>query len=86
MAFSLPGERSVAAASPAHPLAALVRWIAQAKAARARRVALKALLELDDARLYDLGIERQDIAAALATRSRTASVVLNTARARNARL
>ncbi|WP_157959592.1 DUF1127 domain-containing protein [Devosia submarina] len=86
MAFSLPGERSVAAALPARPFAALVRWVAEAKAARARRVALKALLELDHARLHDLGISRDDIATALATRSRAASVVLNSARARNARL
>ena len=85
MALSLPRERSIAAASPAHPFAAFGRWIAQAKAARARRVALQALLELDHSRLYDLGISRQDITEALATRGRTAAMVLNTARARNAR-
>ena len=65
MALSLSSERSLAAASPAHPFAALARWIAQAKAARTRRVALQALLELDHARLYDLGISRQDIRTAL---------------------
>jgi uncharacterized protein YjiS (DUF1127 family) len=85
MALSLPGERSLAAATPAHPFAAFVRWIAQAKAARTRRVALQGLLELDHARLYDLGISRADITAALASKGRTASMVLNAARARNAR-
>jgi uncharacterized protein YjiS (DUF1127 family) len=85
MALSLSGERSLAAATPAHPFAAVARWIAQANAARTRRVALLALLELDHARLYDLGISRVDITAALALKGRTASMVLNTARARNAR-
>jgi uncharacterized protein YjiS (DUF1127 family) len=85
MALSLSGERSLAAATPAHPFAAIARWIAQANAARTRRVALLALLELDHARLYDLGISRADITAALALKGRTASLVLNTARARNAR-
>jgi uncharacterized protein YjiS (DUF1127 family) len=85
MALSLPGERSLAAATPAHPFAAFVRWIAEAKAARARRVALQALLELDSARLHDLGISRQDINLALATKNRNGAMVLNTARARNSR-
>ena len=62
MALSLPGERSLAAATPVNPLAAFARWIAKAQAARTRRVALSALLELDHARLADLGISRDDIA------------------------
>ena len=86
MALSLSGERSLAAASPAHPFAALARWIAQAKAARTRRVALQALLELDHARLYDLGISRQDIRTALERKHQNATMTLNTLRARNARL
>lgn len=86
MALSLPSERSLAAASPAHPFAAIVLWIAQVKAARNRRVALHALLELDAARLTDLGISRQDITLALATKDSSAVMALNTARARNARL
>ena len=84
MALSLPGERSLAAATPANPFAALARWIAKAKLARTRRVALSALLELDHARLYDLGISREDIMAARASKTRPGSV-LNAARARNAR-
>lgn len=83
MALSLPGERSVAAATPVDPIAALLRWIGKARAARARRVALTALLELDHARLNDLGISRQDIVDALAVRDGGRS--LGAARARNAR-
>ncbi|MET3926464.1 hypothetical protein [Devosia sp. 2618] len=83
MAISLPGERSLAAATPAHPLAAFTRWIAQANAARTRRVALKALLDLDQDRLADLGISRADVALAIQTPHRGATT-LNAARARNA--
>ena len=84
MALSLPGERSLAAATPANPFAAFARWIAKARAARSRRAALKALLELDHGRLNDLGISRDDITAALAS-SGQAGPMLNAARARNAR-
>lgn len=83
MALSLPGERSPAAAKPANAFAALARWIAKAQAARNRRVALSALLELDDARLDDLGISRDDVMKALASKS--VGPILNAARARNAR-
>ena len=84
MALSLPGERSLAAATPANAFAAFARWIAKGNAARTRRVALSALLELDHDRLNDLGISRNDIAVAMATRGR-AGPILNAARARNAR-
>lgn len=84
MALSLPGERSLAAATPANPLVAFARWIAKAQAARTRRVALSALLELDHTRLNDLGISRDDIVAALASNGH-AGPILNSARARNAR-
>ena len=84
MALSLPGERSLAAATPANPFVAFARWIAKAKAARTRRVALSALLELDHNRLNDLGISHNDITAALAAKSH-AGPILNAARARNAR-
>ncbi len=85
MALSLFGERSVAAATPLNPIAALGRWIAGVQAGRARRAALGALLELDDARLSDLGISRSDIMGALQQR-RGSGLVLNAARARNSRL
>ncbi|KKB84105.1 hypothetical protein VW29_12045 [Devosia limi DSM 17137] len=86
MALSLYGERSVAAATPASPLSALVRWMAKARAERARRVALTALLDLDHDRLDDLGISRSDIVEAMQTRGRSAGSMLNAARARRARL
>ncbi|WP_156460273.1 hypothetical protein [Devosia sp. Root635] len=85
MALSLPGERSLAAATPANPFVALARWIARAQAARTRRVALSALLELDHNRLSDLGISRDDVVAALACNSQAGSM-LNAARARSARV
>ncbi|HEY8577879.1 MAG TPA: hypothetical protein VIL88_16250 [Devosia sp.] len=84
MALSLFGERSLAAASPANPLTAVARWIRKAQAARTRRAALSALLELDADRLGDLGISRQDVVAAMVAPAH-AGRMLNTARARSAR-
>ncbi|UYN99533.1 MAG: hypothetical protein KIT02_16765 [Devosia sp.] len=85
MALSLPGERSVAAGSHAHPVRALFDWLAQVKTNRARRTALQGLLDMDTARLRDLGIDRSDIAdAMLARNARTPGMVLNAARSRNA--
>src|SRR5690606_6464076 len=69
MALSLPGERSVAAGSHVTPIRRLFAWIAQVKANRARRTALRGLLDLDTARLKDLGIERSDIAEAMTARN-----------------
>lgn len=86
MALSLPGERSVAAAARANPFTVFVRWLARAQAARARRTALASLLELDDARLVDLGIARHDIVQALRNKGRGAGLTLSAARTRNARL
>ncbi|KFC67302.1 hypothetical protein FF80_02223 [Devosia sp. LC5] len=85
MALSLSGERSVAAATPFRPFAAFMRWIAKAQAARTRRTALASLLELDHARLNDLGITRQDVVDAMHKRGPAAGLALNTARASNAR-
>ena len=86
MALSLPGERSVAAGSHATPIRGFLAWIAQVKANRSRRIALRGLLDLDTARLKDLGIERADIAEAMTARNgRTPGMVLNAARARSAR-
>jgi len=84
MALSLPGERSLAAASSANPFVAFARWIAKAQAARTRRVALLALLDLDHTQLSDLGISRDDVAAAIATPA-LAGRTLTAARARSAR-
>ncbi len=86
MALSLPGERSVAAGSRPVPVGGFFAWIAQLKANRARRTALKSLMDLDPARLRDLGINRADIADAMAaSNGRTPGMVLNAARARSAR-
>jgi uncharacterized protein YjiS (DUF1127 family) len=86
MALSLPGERSVAAASPANFARPVVAWFTGFKAARTRRLALQGLLEMDAARLHDLGISHGDIADALSARNgRTPGMVLNAARARSAR-
>jgi uncharacterized protein YjiS (DUF1127 family) len=79
MALSLPGERSLSAATPANPIAAIARWIATAQAARTRRKALQALLELDHAQLDDLGISRDDVMAAVSAPAH-AGRMLNTAR------
>jgi uncharacterized protein YjiS (DUF1127 family) len=66
MAYLLSGERSsLADASPSHPFGGIVRWLAKVHSARARRVALTQLLELEDFRLDDLGLCRQDIVEAI---------------------
>lgn len=86
MALSLPGERSVAAGSRVNPVRALVAWIARARALRARRKTLQELLALDPARLKDLGLKHSDIVDAMqATNGRTAGMILNAARSRNAK-
>lgn len=85
MALSLPGERSVAAGSHVTPLGAFFAWFAQVKTQRARRTAVRGLLELDHARLKDLGISQADVAEALNARNgRSPGMVLNAARARSA--
>lgn len=85
MALSLPGERSVAAATPTTPIRALFAWIAKVNTDRQRRTVLKSLLEFDADRLRDLGLSPADIHAAIGARSaRTSAMVLNTARARQA--
>jgi len=86
MALSLFGERSVAAATPANPLSALVRWMAKARAERTRRLALTSLLDLDHDRLSDLGISRSDIVDAIQAKGRNAGLVLSAARSKQARL
>jgi len=86
MALSLPGERSVAAGSPVNPFRAFIALLARAKANRRRHRALVSLLNLDQAQLRDIGITPQDVVEAMAARGgRTPGMVLNAARARNAR-
>ena len=85
MALSLPGERSVAAAMPTTLLRAFFAFVAKVNADRQRRTVLKSLLELDSDRLRDLGLSHADIHDAMtAQTSRASTMVLNTARARQA--
>lgn len=86
MALSLYGERPSAAAPSANPLLAFARWLQKASAARTRRVALAALLELDHTRLDDLGIDRQDVVDAIRLPGQVAARKLTAARAAKARL
>jgi uncharacterized protein YjiS (DUF1127 family) len=65
MAYALSGERSHAAARPLRPLIALFRRLVEARAAARRRQILRALMEMDDYRLWDVGIARGDLAHAL---------------------
>jgi len=65
MAYSLSGERPTAAAWPTAILASVVRFVARAGKARRQRVALAALLEMDEYRLWDLGVTRADLGRAL---------------------
>jgi uncharacterized protein YjiS (DUF1127 family) len=69
MAYSLSGERPIAAAWPFRVLGSLVDWAARAGTAHRRRVALSALLELDEYRLWDLGISRADLTRAVRNES-----------------
>lgn len=62
MAYSLSGERPTAAATPLHLFVALKAKIAQWLAARRNRIAITELQSLDDYRLWDLGISRDDLA------------------------
>ncbi|WP_297103947.1 DUF1127 domain-containing protein [uncultured Devosia sp.] len=85
MALSLSGERSVVAGSHVNPARALFAWFAQAKRDRARQKALRELLSLDPALLKDIGVSRSDVVDALTPQDgRTAGMILNAARARNA--
>jgi uncharacterized protein YjiS (DUF1127 family) len=86
MALSLPGERSIAAASSAHPATAFRAWLAGFKARRNRAAGLRTLLEMDHDQLRDLGICRDDVVQAMsAGNGRTPGMILNSARARAAR-
>ena len=86
MAHSLSGERSIAAASQANFVRSITTWFTGLQAARTRRLAMRRLLELDPARLDDLGISPADIATALASANgHTPGMVLGAARSRSAR-
>ncbi|MDB5585812.1 MAG: hypothetical protein JWP26_782 [Devosia sp.] len=74
MALVLSGERSSAAAVSNNPVRAVFAWFAKARAGQARRVALTNLLERDNHRLDDLGINRADLFEALRDDQRAKSL------------
>jgi uncharacterized protein YjiS (DUF1127 family) len=65
MAYALSGERSRGAARSLGLLVPLFRRLVEARAAARRRKMLSALMEMDDYRLWDMGIGRGDLAHAL---------------------
>ncbi|UJQ95858.1 DUF1127 domain-containing protein [Mariluticola halotolerans] len=65
MAYLLASERSTIAAAPFTPFHAVVTWLRTDAELRARRKAMKALLQMDEDRLLDLGLTRQDIVDSL---------------------
>jgi uncharacterized protein YjiS (DUF1127 family) len=83
MAYSLSGERPVAAAYSFNPVSGLLRILAKLRAARVQRLALAELLELDEFRLYDLGISRQDVVSAIHNPGQNPGETLNARRAAN---
>ncbi len=84
MAFLLSSERHAMAGSSLRPFAAFARWWRLVNAKRARRTTLEALLEMDEYRLDDLGLNRQDIVEAV-THSRDGAALLTQRRAERAR-
>jgi uncharacterized protein YjiS (DUF1127 family) len=83
MAYLLSSERPAAAAVPVNPLRALFRWLGEQRVERARRSALRSLLDLDNSRLDDLGISRHDLFEALHDRSQPLGEKLSRSRARS---
>ena len=65
MAYSLSGERPYAAGWPISAVVALARTVTRRVKARRQRAALTALLDLEDHRLWDVGISREDLRRAL---------------------
>jgi uncharacterized protein YjiS (DUF1127 family) len=65
MAYSPSGERPIIAAWPFASLTSLLRSAARYAKVRRNRIALTTLIEMDEYRLWDLGISRNDLARAL---------------------
>ena len=61
MALVLSGERPRAAEVSGNPVRAVIAWYARLRSDRARRMALNDLIGMDDHRLADLGISRQNL-------------------------
>ncbi len=84
MASLLTHERPLAAAISLLSIRPL-RLLARARADRQQRKALATLMELDDRRLEDLGLSRDDVREAMRTRPRSLGEVFAARRARAAR-
>jgi uncharacterized protein YjiS (DUF1127 family) len=78
MAYSLTGERPQAAAPSVRLFAVVAAGFTRLLAMHKRRQNLVALLDLDDHRLWDLGLSRHDVEQA--TRSPGYSLTLASAR------
>jgi len=65
MAYLLSGERSNTAAASTTPFKAVANWLRAGAKTRVQRNATRALLQMDEDRLLDLGLTRQDIVDAL---------------------
>lgn len=85
MAFLLASERPAVAAVTSSLFRGVFRWLANARAERAQRLALANLLEFDAALLNDLGINRQDVVEAMRNPPPKAGETLAARRAQNAR-
>jgi len=85
MAYLLSSERSTAAAPAKNPLAGLARWFEKSRKSRAQKLALATLLELEDFRLDDLGISRQDVLDAIENPDRRAGAHFSARRSVRAR-
>ncbi|MDB5506074.1 MAG: hypothetical protein JWR75_712 [Devosia sp.] len=83
MAFSLASDRPVSAAAPRSLFSGALNWLAQINTERARKTSLTALLELDQSRLNDLGINRDDVLEALRN-PRSSGRILSARRTLNA--
>lgn len=86
MAYLLSSERPTAAAVPASLFAKATRWLVDGLRANSERRAVRSLLDLDDARLADLGVTRSDIYQALRGDSRHSGLSLARSRARRSAL
>ncbi|WP_417309780.1 hypothetical protein [Devosia sp.] len=73
------------AAASSSPFAAVVNWFVKLRADRARRATYESLLTLENSRLDDLGITRQDLFEAMNAPSRAAGLKLARSRSESAR-
>ncbi len=82
MSLVLSGERPSAAAS-INPLRAILVWFTKVRAQRAQRLALETLLQLDNYRLDDLGINRGDLFDAMHASQRPTKLLADRASRRS---